>query len=238
MLLMLVLCAQSALIALGAYMVYMALEPDVRRRWPQTLVAWSRATAGRLSDPLVGRDLLIGVALGVMLQLVTQFGHLAPLWMGQPPTLATPPRGFDGTLPFNLSTVLIQIVWPVLVASALVLVYLVLFAIIQRRAVTNVVYVLLNALVAASDAGFGIPLVFSTLAVGVILLTLARFGMLALVVSLTVAGVLELIPLTFKTSSMFAPSSYVLLAVIIGVAVYGCRTSLAGQPLLGGRFLE
>jgi len=50
--------------------------------------------------------------------------------------------------------------------------------------------------------------------------------------------VLELIPLTFKTSSMFAPSSYVLLAVIIGVAVYGCRTSLAGQPLLGGRFLE
>ena len=120
----------------------------------------------------------------------------------------------------------------------LVLVYLMLFAMIRRRGVTNVVYVVLLALAAASGAGFGLPLVFSTLAVGVILFTLARFGMLALIVSLTVAGVLEQIPLTFNASSMFAPSSYVLLAVIVGVAVYGCRTSLAGQPLLGGKFLD
>ncbi len=237
-LLMLVLSAKSALVAVGAYMVYMALEPDVRRRWPQTLVSWSRAISGRLSDPLVGRDLLVGCALGVLLQIVTQFGHLAPLWLGQPPTLATPPGGFDGTVPFDLSTVFIQIVRSVLVASVLVLVYLMLFAMIQRRLITNVVYVLLLALAAAGGAGFGLPLVFSTLAVGVILFTLARFGMLALIVSLTVAGVLEQIPLTFNASSMFAPSSYVLLAVIVGVAVYGCRTSLAGQPLLIGKFLD
>jgi len=238
MLLMLVLSAKSTLIAVCAYMVYMALEPDVRRRWPQTLVSWSRAISGRLSDPLVGRDLLLGSALGVLLQIVTQFGHLAPLWLGQPPTLATPPGGFDGTVPFDLSTVFIQIVRSVLVASVLVLVYLMLFAMIRRRGVTNVVYVVLLALAAASGAGFGLPLVFSTLAVGVILFTLARFGMLALIVSLTVAGVLEQIPLTFNASSMFAPSSYVLLAVIVGVAVYGCRASLAGQPLLGGKFLD
>jgi len=50
--------------------------------------------------------------------------------------------------------------------------------------------------------------------------------------------VLEQIPLTFNASSMFAPSSYVLLAVIVGVALYGCRTSLAGQPLFSGKFLD
>ena len=86
------------------------------------------------------------------------------------------------------------------------------------------VRILLLALAAAGDAGFGLPLVFSTLAIGVILFTLARFGMLALIVSWTVAGVLEDIPLTFNAGSMFAPSSDVLLAVIVGVAVYGCRT--------------
>jgi serine/threonine-protein kinase len=232
MLLMLTLSAKSALIALGAYMVYMALEPDVRRRWPQTLVSWSRAIAGRLSDPLVGRDVLVGAALGVLIQIISQFGHLSPLWGGHPPTLATPPEGFDGTVPFDLATVLVQIVRSVLLASVLVLVYLMLFALIRRRAVTNAVYVLLQAVLAASSAGFGIPLVFSALAIGVGLFALARFGMLALIVALTVAGVLEQIPLTFNTSSMFAPSSYVLLVAILALAVYGCRTSLAGQSLV------
>ena len=79
---------------------------------------------------------------------------------------------------------------------------------------------------------------FSTLVVGVGLFTLARYGMLALIVAIAVASMLEQIPLTFNAGSMFAPSSYVLLAVIVGVAVYGCRTSLAGQPLLGGKFLD
>ena len=238
MLLMLTLSAKSALVALGTYMVYMALEPDVRRRWPQTLVAWSRVITGRLSDPLVGRDLLIGAASGVLIQIVSQFGHLAPLWAGQPPTLAAPAPGFDGTVPFDLATVMIQIVRAVLFASVLVLVYLMLFALVRRRAVTNVLYVLLQAVLAASGAGFGIPLVFSVLAVGIGLFTLARFGMLALIVALTVAGVLEQIPLTFNTGSQFAPSSYVLLAGVIALAVYGCRASLAGQPLLAGRFLD
>jgi serine/threonine-protein kinase len=237
-LLMLTLSAKSALIALGAYMVYMALEPDVRRRWPQTLVSWSRAIAGRLSDPLVGRDLLVGAALGVLVQIVSQVGHLSPLWSGHPPTLATPPEGFDGTVPFDLATVFLQIVRSVLFASVLILVYLMLFALIRRRAITNAVFVLLQAVLAASGVGFGIGLVFSVLAVGVGLFTLARFGMLALIVAITVAGVLEQIPLTFNTSSMFAPSSYVLLAVIIALAVYGCRTSLAGQPLFSGKFLD
>ena len=183
MLLMLVLSAKSALIAVGAYMVYMALEPDVRRRWPQTLVSWTRVIAGRLSDPLVGRDLLVGTALGVLIQIVSQLEHLAPLWLGQPPTLATPPGGFDGTIPFDLATVLVQVVRSVLFASVLVLVYVMLFTLIPQAGVTNAVFVLLLALLAAGDAGFGIRWCSRCSSFGVGLFTLARLGMLALIVA-------------------------------------------------------
>jgi hypothetical protein len=41
---------------------YLALEPYARRLWPRMLVAWSRLLQGRLTDPLVGRELLIGGA--------------------------------------------------------------------------------------------------------------------------------------------------------------------------------
>jgi fructuronate reductase len=35
-------------------MLYVALEPFVRRMWPDALISWSRAIMGRLRDPLVG----------------------------------------------------------------------------------------------------------------------------------------------------------------------------------------
>jgi hypothetical protein len=44
---------------------YVALEPYVRRRWPQIMITWSRLLGGGVRDPLVGGHLLIGVAFGV-----------------------------------------------------------------------------------------------------------------------------------------------------------------------------
>jgi len=43
-----------------AWVWYIALEPYVRRHWPQAIISWSRLVAGRLRDPLVGRDVLLG----------------------------------------------------------------------------------------------------------------------------------------------------------------------------------
>lgn len=50
--------------AFGYWTVYMSLEPFVRRRWPHALISWTRVLAGRIRDPLVGADLLMGVAAG------------------------------------------------------------------------------------------------------------------------------------------------------------------------------
>ena len=56
----------GALLGAGFFwMVYMALEPYVRRRWPQSMIAWSRLLGGAVRDPVVGGNLLIGAAFGV-----------------------------------------------------------------------------------------------------------------------------------------------------------------------------
>ena len=47
------------------WIMYVALEPFVRRQWPQVLVSWTNVLTGHVRDPVVGRDVLIGVALGV-----------------------------------------------------------------------------------------------------------------------------------------------------------------------------
>ena len=45
--------------------IYIALEPFVRRHWPQVLVSWTSVLTGRIRDGVVGRDVLFGAALGV-----------------------------------------------------------------------------------------------------------------------------------------------------------------------------
>jgi serine/threonine-protein kinase len=57
-------------ISASVWMLYLALEPYVRRHWPQAIISWSRLVTGRLRDPLVGRDVLWGVLLGVVWSVV------------------------------------------------------------------------------------------------------------------------------------------------------------------------
>ena len=59
-----------ALLGVIFWTVYVALEPYVRRLWPDALLGWSRLLTGHVRDPRVGRGVLIGVAIGVALALI------------------------------------------------------------------------------------------------------------------------------------------------------------------------
>jgi serine/threonine-protein kinase len=48
-------------------LLYLALEPAIRARWPHSLVAWSRILAGNWRDPMVASHVLTGAATGTLL---------------------------------------------------------------------------------------------------------------------------------------------------------------------------
>ena len=64
------------------WLFYLALEPYVRRWWPHRMVSWSRLLAGDFRDPLIGRDILIGAALGMAMMVVNSLWTLTPGWFG------------------------------------------------------------------------------------------------------------------------------------------------------------
>jgi len=70
------------------WVCYLALEPYARRLWPRTLVSWVRLFGGRMRDPLVGRDILIGSLFGVFLVLIRHLGMYPP---GLPGVSSPPP---------------------------------------------------------------------------------------------------------------------------------------------------
>jgi hypothetical protein len=75
---------RAALTAAIAWISYFAMEPYVRRFWPQTMITWSRVLEGKFRDPAVGRDVLVGGMCGILLVLIVQLDVLLLLVCEQP----------------------------------------------------------------------------------------------------------------------------------------------------------
>jgi serine/threonine-protein kinase len=73
------------------WLIYLAMEPFVRRHWPESLVSWSRVLAGRFRDPLVGKHLLFGATIGVAGGLWMWLARLLPGWLDWAPRVPKTP---------------------------------------------------------------------------------------------------------------------------------------------------
>jgi hypothetical protein len=67
-----------SLLSLIAWLSYMAIEPSLRRLTPRSQVSWSRLLAGRVRDPLLGRDFLLGLSL---VSLTYALQGIAAVWL-------------------------------------------------------------------------------------------------------------------------------------------------------------
>jgi hypothetical protein len=78
------------------WILYLALEPELRARWPHSIVTWNRLLAGQWRDAQVGAHVLIGSAVGVLLWLSAE---LIQIWFGKPGVL-----GSEGGLGITLGS--------------------------------------------------------------------------------------------------------------------------------------
>jgi serine/threonine-protein kinase len=108
--------AGALLTATVIWIFYVA--PLVRRLWPHALISWTRLLATGPRDPLVGRDLLVGVAAGSLVALLLFVALRLPVWLGSAafePVWG--PQGLDTLL--SLKYILAAIVEQPIASSAL-----------------------------------------------------------------------------------------------------------------------
>jgi hypothetical protein len=216
------------------WVLYIALEPYVRRRWPATLVSWNRLLAGGFRDPLVGRDILIGCCLAPFPIAIGRLLWFVPSWLGYPPPqpASGPQWVFLGarTIVADMALALIEapFVW-----LALLFVLFLFRALLRKEWVAAVAWVLLFTLIGriGNDpiAWVG-ALIFFSLAVFVLI----RFGLLALAVNLVVVTIVQTFPLTTQGSVWYAGISLTGILLIAAMAFYGFYTSLGGKSVFGG----
>ena len=68
------------------WLIYLALEPYVRRFWPDGILGWTRLMSGHVRDPRVGHDVMLGCLFAVGAALLTALSHLVPPLLGLPST--------------------------------------------------------------------------------------------------------------------------------------------------------
>jgi len=224
------------------WLLYMALEPYVRRFWPSTVVSWSRLMARQWRDPLVGRDILFGVALGVLITVLGHTGDYISLLRGHPtPPLMPELRELLGTrviIARTLNQVFNAVVNSLFGVFALVLLKMFL----KRETLAAGAAIALATLLAARGIfSGGSPLLNGALAVTmitIIVLTIQRLGLVATVVMFLVNLTTESAVITLDSSKWFFGDSLLLIAIPVALAVYGFYVCRGGEPLLGTRLLD
>ena len=237
---------QSALFwACFAGLMYLALEPFLRKRWPERVIAWNRLLAGEFRDPLVGRDILIGAVIGLCCVLLSFMEDLVPRWMGMPPNIPNTPANPDSAALMGMRgflPLLINQVSAAVVQSFLMVFPLLFLTMLLRRKWLGIVagWLILSAIFALATIA-GKPLIvwpFNFLLIALFIMATTRFGPLALISAVLFFHLQVFFPITTHLTAWYAGDFVLDLIFLIFVAAYGFYISLAGQPLLRGALLE
>jgi len=219
------------------WVYYLAIEPYARRFWPDALLGWTRLLSGRIRDPRVGRELLIGLACGAAGVLIDLL-KLVPMAL----EWRIPALPLGNTLPYlyGVPSVLAQwldvVIGAVASALAIALIFLVLRLILKRPRAALVVgfLVLLLVLNGGSVISGNWFDRFNNLGFTLLLtLVLHRFGLLATATTLFVDNIVTAVPITTNLSAWWSGPMIASLLMLIAVAWFAYSAARAGQPLFG-----
>ena len=213
------------------WLAYIALEPVVRRLWPRSLITWTRLLSGRWRDALVGRDVLIGLLVGLGYDLVFAATYEIEMRMG-----ATPPAAakLDALLGFSRAfyTMLDQILNGLTGSMLFFLLFFLFRMILRKEWLAGVGFVLLFATLRGFSSSYPLAEVPAIVIVyTVVVFMLLRCGLLALVVTIFITDLLAELVFTTNFSAWYGAGSLLLIVVVSGLAIFAFRKSLGGHRI-------
>jgi len=224
--------------SLIVWLTYMALEPAVRRRWPHTLISWSRLLAARWRDPLVGRDVLVGMVAAIAILIEYQLARVATAALGRPPRIRFAGSVLDS--PFDAVSLVLLIPVLAVAFSLSALFFLYLFQAIVRRpwAARALLFLSLFLPGVASTQDLPISAISAAFFAGLWAALLVRFGLLAAAAFVFTVLVFQNMPLTLDLSAWYAGRSFAVLALLAALLTFAGYTALGGKRLFGRPVLE
>ncbi|HXN71704.1 MAG TPA: serine/threonine-protein kinase [Candidatus Acidoferrales bacterium] len=231
-----IILGRSAGLALQWWVLYMALEPYIRRTYPEALISWSRLVAGSFRNALVGRDILSGVGFGALVSAIALFANALPSWFSirgvTPPFIPDQFREISvyvGHFGLQAGNALINSL------GSLAIVFFAWKLFRSKTAALIAISFFWTLLFVVPENPLG-ELPFSILIALVLLVCLIRAGLLGLIVALFTNGTLIAGCLTTDLGRWYAPRSVATLLVVLAIAACGFWISTSGRSRFGTAF--
>jgi hypothetical protein len=232
-------CASSLLTAAIAAVLYLAIEPYVRRRMPELMIGWARVIEGRLRDPRVGRDILAGALLGTAAALLVHASNALPTWVPILGQTTVPPD--TGLLQGGRHAIggVIGMASVALVSSLSTFFVLFLLRLVLKPDWVSLVAMMV--LLSVANLGGENVVLETPFAVvqGVIAgWALGRLGLLAAATMFLYRVVLGAVPLPIHAGSPYALTSILVIGLMLALAAYAMRISVGTRGLFSSAALD
>jgi serine/threonine-protein kinase len=208
------------------WLTYLAIEPYVRRFSPDSLIGWTRLISGRWRDPHVGRDLLIGICAGLAMTLLYAVHNFIPPLIGRPVPMpiSIEPGIFMGTR-YVLANIF-GLFNSAIINSMLAVAGVVAFLILLKRAwlawlagSVLFVWVVIEGMFPAGTPALDLAIGFAI--IGIYIVVILRWGLLATIAALFTHLMLLRAPLTTDLDNWRATAGLTYALVLAGLGLLG-----------------
>jgi serine/threonine-protein kinase len=229
--------SQVLLVACVTWLIYVGLEPFLRRRWPNLIISWNRLLAGNYRDPLIGREILIGGVCGLSIWALGFSPQLILKWLGKPYDInifIPPTYGMRSMIDLFAADLAASLVMPM----SLLLLSLLLSIVLRKRWLAAVVvWLLLTAGIGLTTTTL-VAFICSAIAFALLVMVTMRYGLLTAYFCVLFVNVIADHPTTTNVSAWYFGSTIFAVTICVGLILYGFYTSLAGQSLFRGKLLN
>jgi serine/threonine-protein kinase len=219
----------------SVWLFYLALEPYVRKFWPQTLLGWSRILSGRFREPLVAGNIVVGGLVGTFWALMGALDRLIPTWLGW--TTRSDVRLFQ-----DLSYLLgprqalgwsLDLLRNAIYQGVFFLLIIVLFQVLVRR--TWLAILLSTLLIAPMYVPMGSHPLTAWILIGgggvlLAVWTFVHFGLVTVVAALFVAGVLNLFPMATAAFRWYSDTAMFIRLLPIALVLFAFLEAIRRRP--------
>jgi len=212
------------------WMLYLAIEPWIRRRWPQAIISWSRLLSGQLRDPVVNRDILIGVAFGVLWILIFEVSYIPLARVGAAPQ--TNALAYLVSARHAVGQWLMQIPISIFGTLEFFFVLLGLKVVLRKDWLAAIAFV--GAFVgmrALQGSHLAVLIPAMVLVYGLLVLIVFRFGLVPLFVGSFTVDLLANVPFTADFSAWYMGTTILALLSVVALAGWAFYHSLGGAPV-------
>ncbi len=226
----------------GAFLLYMGVEPYVRKLWPQAIIGLTRLLSGRVRDAMVARDVLYGIGLGMVWTLVGRSAdafsaHIDGYSSGNVDMLSSAGTAFAAALtliPGGIHTTFFFFGGALLLR--LLFHWLGQWLHLPQALIPWLVGISFTVLLTTLESSNGHNTLFSVAlkaalyAIAAVAVT--RFGLLALMVAVVVANGMLNVPITGDLRAWYALNLLVGPVLLLALTFWAFHASLGGRKLL------